>query len=93
MLMFLLTGKHPEYIFLRREVAMEKGLLKTNLRELRKERKLPQWMVAAGSGVDAARLSILERGAPPRPSEIGKLMAYYTIQHCDIWPDMSGKEV
>ena len=68
---------------------MEKGLQETRLRELRLDLKLPQWMVAVGSGVDSSRLSILERGAPPRPSEIDKLMGYFKVSEAEIWPELS----
>jgi len=63
------------------------GLVRTRLRELREERRLPQWIVAAGSGVDPARLSIIERGFPPRESEVAKMTKYYGLASEDIWPE------
>ena len=72
---------------------MKNGLCKTRLLKMRKALKLAQWIVAAGSGVDGSRLSILERGAPPRTSEIEKLTAYYKLDRDCIWPDFSSGEV
>ena len=68
-----------------------RGLVPSRLREIRAEKKLPQWMVSAGSGVDTGRLSILERGCPPRQSEVEKLTRYFSVAQDKIWPEGLGK--
>jgi transcriptional regulator with XRE-family HTH domain len=63
-------------------------LNKNRLRELRTSGGLAQWQVEAFSGVHQSRLSLLERGVPPRKSEIKKLTRMFKLDAVEIWPDL-----